>query len=379
MMCAADGEIHPVKELQFSWRPTLSANVLSTSTRPSYSSFHAEYAYCLLTYAFALSNFARTIVFSLGDFEYDRTISQLDRENKDTQIKHATAHLTRASSIFSYVSGSVLPELEKELGSISKKPPDLSREVVAALSKLAHADAQNLAIRKLLSKPAFESNVAPGPPLPKSHPSPGFIAKLHIECASQYSGARILAKTPSASSELSLEVSPDLRHYLSDEAALHMALGKKWLAIDAGEKGGVDKAGDAVGFMTWARKELHELKDGGKSSAVSGITAGEKEKKERSLRKEKVARELESTGIWLKHYTKINDTLHFQPVPTQSDLQSRIPTGISAISISPYTPPLPAFGPGSTNYTHQQLQSVSSQSKPNEMDEKSYAGAGDYF
>ncbi|THV03167.1 hypothetical protein K435DRAFT_748119 [Dendrothele bispora CBS 962.96] len=388
MICISQGKIHPEKQPQFSWRVTLSTNVLSTSPRPSYPSFQVEYAYSLLTYAFTLSNFARAIVFSLGDFENDHTISQSDRESKDAQLKHATTHLTRASSVLSYVSETILPEWEygaKQSGSLSiKKPPDLSREVIAALSKLALADAQSLAIRKHLSKPTFESNFAPGPPLPKSHPAPGLLAKLHIECASLYSSARILAKTPT-SSELSSEVSPDLRHYLSDEAALHTALGKKWIAIDAGEKGGVNRAGDAVGFMSWARKDLQELKDGGKSGSMAGIAAGDKEKKERALRKERVARELEITGIWHKHYKKVNDTLHFQPLPAQSDMQSRMPTGILAISPSQYIPPLPSFGPGSLEHACQQAEFISLDSSPNQNDLKpdpgrqSYAGAGDYF
>jgi len=116
------------------------------------------------------------------------------------------------------------------------------------------ADAQTLAIRKLLSKSFYDSNVTPGPPLPKSHPAPGLIAKLHLECASLYSSARTLAKTPSASSKSSDDVSAELRHYLGDEASLHSAIAKKWLGIDAGEKGGESKAGDAVGFLVWAKK-----------------------------------------------------------------------------------------------------------------------------
>ncbi|KAF5367538.1 hypothetical protein D9758_003815 [Tetrapyrgos nigripes] len=386
MTCVTQGEIQLEKQPQFSWSSALSSAVLNTSSRPSYPSLHAEYAFTLLTYGFTLSNFARSIVASLGTFEQDRTISQTDREAKDEQLKHATNLLTRASSIFNYVSETVLVDWENFLKHIDsnpvKKPPDLSRDVIAALAKLALGDAQGLAIRKLLSKAAFDSNVSPGPPLPKSHPAPGLIAKLHLECASQYAGARALAKTASAASDLSSDVSPDLRHYLSGEAAFHAALGRKWLAIDAGEKGGADRAGDVVGLMTWAKKDLQDLKDGGKSGGVSGITAGEKERKERGLRKERVSKELESVGVWLKHYRKMNDTLHFQSVPSQPDLQSRIPTGILAISVVPFTPPLPAFGPDSLEYMQRRAdyRDPNLDSKdPKQKSDTTYAGAGDYF
>jgi len=248
------------------------------------------------------------------------------------------------------------------------------------------ADAQTLAIRKLLSKSFYDSNVTPGPPLPKSHPAPGLIAKLHLECASLYSSARTLAKTPSASSKSSDDVSAELRHYLGDEASLHSAIAKKWLGIDAGEKGGESKAGDAVGFLVWAKKELQELKDGGKGA---GLAKGDREKRDRNLRKEKVAKELETTEIWLKHYKKINDTVHFQPIPSQADLQSRIPTGVSAVFATTYDPPKPTFGLGSDSRTQNEKDSLdedyagesggsTSPSVPSRSSSK-YAGAGEYY
>ncbi len=120
-----------------------------------------------------------------------------------------------------------------------------------------------------------------------------------------YSSARSLAKTPGSTGDTG-EVSVALRRYLADEYAFHSALAHKWLGVDAGEFGGTAKGGDAVGFLAWAKKELEDLKDGGKGI---GITRGEKEKIGRSLRKGKVAEELESVNIWLKNYKKVNDTV----------------------------------------------------------------------
>src|SRR5882762_1742694 len=118
---------------------------------------------------------------------------------------------------------------------------------------MALADAQSLAIRKLLSKSAYDSTITPGPPLPTSHPSPALIAKLHLECASLYSSARSLAETPTKSkgknlsSGMDSEVSIDLRKYLTDECVFHGALARKWLGVDAGENSS-PKGGEAVGF-----------------------------------------------------------------------------------------------------------------------------------
>lgn len=170
------------------------------------------------------------------------------------------------------------------------------------------ADAQTLAIRRLLSKSAYDSNIAPGPPLPKSHPPPALLAKLHIECASLYSSARLLAKTPgstknSSSKDSNKEVSTDLRRYLGNQATFHSALSHKWLGVEAGEKGGTEKGGEAVGFLQWAKKELDDLKDSGKLSLVNS----EKEKEERW--KQDINEQLESVNVFFKYYKKMNDTV----------------------------------------------------------------------
>lgn len=172
--------------------------------------------------------------------------------------------------------------------------------------RLALADAQTLAIRRLLSKSAYDSNISPGPPLPPSHRPPPLLAKLNIECAAYYNSAKSLVtdSSQSKSKDSSREVSGSLRKYLGNQATLHSALSHKWLGVDAGEKGGFEKAGDAIALMQWAKKELEELKDGGK---LVSIGAAEKEKEEK--RKALVITELASVISFLKYYQKANDTV----------------------------------------------------------------------
>ena len=195
---------------------------------------------------------------------------------------------------------------------------------------MALAEAQALAIRKLLSKSAYDSTVTPGPPLPKSHPPPGLIAKLHLECASLFSSARSLVKTASGSKSKTKfkpsfgknkgtnddpnegsveEITPELKRYLADEAALHTALASKWLGVDCGESGGLDRAGQAVGYLQWAKKELEELKDGTKSGITLPGINNENEKRARERRKAAVAKGLETVTVFLKHYRNMNDTV----------------------------------------------------------------------
>ncbi|KAF7291662.1 BRO1 domain-containing protein [Mycena chlorophos] len=366
--CVSSGQIELKSEPVFSWRPTLSANLFNHSARLNLPSLHAELACTLLTYAFALSNLAHAKVALLGAYERDRAISEADRKLKDGQLTVAADLLCRASGIFSYIAETVLVQWDASGNSAAvAKPPDLSREVNNALAKLALADAQTLTIRKLLSRSAYDNNVAPGPPLPKSHPPPALVSKLHLECAALYSSARTLAKTSSSSSSSSSkgisinkdgEVSTDLRKYLSDETAMHEAWSHKWLGVDAGENGGTERGGDAVAFLVWAKKELEELK---------------------GRKKDRVSEELERVNVFLKHYKKINDSLHFQPVPSQADLQARIPAGRLVLAAKVFVPPQPAFGPGSMEDVRRQAEALGLQEEEETAQKTTYAGAGSYF
>ncbi|KDR75105.1 hypothetical protein GALMADRAFT_69154 [Galerina marginata CBS 339.88] len=393
MECVAHDEIGLKTEPTFSWRTTLSANIFNSSPRLDLPGLHADYAFSLLTYGFALTNLAHSIVTSVGIYEHDRAISDTDRKAKDEKLNVAVDFLCRASGIFTYISDTVLPDWETTRGSppAFHKPPDLGRETNSALAKMSLADAQTLAIRRLLSKSAYDSNITPGPPLPKSHPPPALLAKLHIECATLYSSARLLAKTPGSSKspfsgDSNKDVSPDLRRYLGNQATLQNALSHKWLGVEAGEKGGTERGGEAVAFLQWAKKELEELKDGGKL-----VSIGHADKEKEETWKETINEELTKVNIFFKYYKKTNDTLHFQPVPTQRDLQARIPGGRIAIPAKPYTPPSPAFGPGSVEYMRRKAEQLQmSGSSENDDDSATpdhqpaqptgnYAGAGSYF
>ena len=131
------------------------------------------------------------------------------------------------------------------------------------------------------------------------------LAKLHLECASLYSSARLLIKNLEASkSDVHGDVSSDLRRYLAEEAALHGALSKKWLGVDAGENGGANKGGEAVAFMAWAKKDLQELKD-----SSGGINRGKIDKEQKHELKNRVSLELDAVTVFHKHYKKTNDTV----------------------------------------------------------------------
>ncbi|EJD02669.1 uncharacterized protein FOMMEDRAFT_107601 [Fomitiporia mediterranea MF3/22] len=387
--CFDAEEIVLSSEPVFSWRSTLSANLFNSSPRQSVPSLHADLAFTLLTYAFVLSNLARSTVTSLGNYEFERTISEMERKTKDEKLNFAVTLLCRANGVFKYLSETVLPEWDKDESSLQNRPPDATQQVTNALAKMSLADAQQLAIRKLLSKSAFDSTLSPGPPLPKSHPSPSLIAKLFLECSTLYASARALAKTPGREGD---EVAPGLRHYLADAASLCSALAHKWLGVDAGENGGASRGGVAVAFLGWAKTELEELRDGRRK--LGGVSLDKDKREIRGRMKDRVTDELDSVVVFWKHYKKMNDSLHFQPVPPTSELQSLIPAGRAAVASKPFVPPVSAFGPRSVEYVRHQaelLELSSENASTVERDQTSpdqtsigskspsYAGAGSYF
>lgn len=103
-------------------------------------SIHADIAFTLLTYGFALSNLACATVAALGLYEYDRGITETQRQANDSQINFAVTLLCRASGVFQHISERILPEWQRasskfSSSSFDNKPIDVNPEITTALSK----------------------------------------------------------------------------------------------------------------------------------------------------------------------------------------------------------------------------------------------------
>ena len=111
--------------------------MFSSSPRQDVTSLHADLAFTILTYGFALSNLALSTVASLGSYERERAISDVERRAKDEKLNFAVTLLCRASGIFRHLSEVVLPEWERHANGSSplSRPPDVTIEVTSALSK----------------------------------------------------------------------------------------------------------------------------------------------------------------------------------------------------------------------------------------------------
>jgi len=154
-----------------------------------------------------------------------------------------------------------------------------------------------------MTKSSYDSTVAPGPPLPASHPSPALLAKLHLEASALCASAESLLRIP-ASRKHDMEVTEPLLLYAHDGAALHGALARKWLGADAG---GRDAMGVAVGFLGWAKREMDALRDGGARSHGGG--KNEEGLDGRRERRGRITAEAEDAAQFLRYYSRMNDTV----------------------------------------------------------------------
>ena len=109
--------------------------MLNSSPRQDIRSLDADLSFSLLTYAFALSNLARSNIAALGKYEIERGTSKTDREVKDEKLNFAITLLCRASGVFQYLSDTVLPEWDRVGTSPGIRPPDITPGVTTALSK----------------------------------------------------------------------------------------------------------------------------------------------------------------------------------------------------------------------------------------------------
>jgi len=74
---------------------------------------------------------------SVGNYEQDRAITEVERQAKEDKVNVAVDFLCRASGIFTFLSDTVLSDWETSRVSPPNfhRPPDLTREVSNSLAK----------------------------------------------------------------------------------------------------------------------------------------------------------------------------------------------------------------------------------------------------
>jgi len=87
------------------------------------------------------------MVYTLGIYERDLGVSEAERKRGDDQINSAADTLCKAAGVFKHLAEVVIPEWEASPASPKTRPPELTRDVTAALAKwvtLPHSKVRRL-------------------------------------------------------------------------------------------------------------------------------------------------------------------------------------------------------------------------------------------
>ncbi|KAL7309167.1 hypothetical protein PS15m_011280 [Mucor circinelloides] len=297
--CIEAKELTLKKSIETSWRSTLSDHIIHTGSnapRISCNDIQYELIFVLMTYAYACTL---------------QTNDLLKESSTNANIFNKAADtLNTAAGLFAFVANDVIPTWQQ---SPDNRPVETVREFPVALSKMALADAQAIAINKAL----VTSNI-----------SKSLIAKLYMGVAGQYEMAYGLISSISGTQD----VSTDLKKYLSDGTLFYKAMAKKHLAMDSNDN---QKMGQAVGFARDCKADLKSIQHSSLSKAhirKSAIAA-------------RAAKEEETVTELLQKYTMINDTVSYELVPSRQELQKLIPGGRGVLELKSYSLPSPVFGP----------------------------------
>ncbi|KAM0747643.1 hypothetical protein T439DRAFT_343975, partial [Meredithblackwellia eburnea MCA 4105] len=358
LSCIESDDLLLKSEPYFTWKSGLSSHIIKKS-RPKVTlpSLHYELSTTLYLYSLLLSNRSTTLVSTLGLYETSRSLSTAEQKAHDETINQAAEMLCRAAGVLGYLGETVLPRWENAVGSEGmgkrgaggpgkgrKGLVELERETVEAVSKLFLAHANLLAIRRLLSRSLSLTLLSPGPPLPKTHPSPSLLSKLHLHTYALLDSSRSLLKPP----QINDDIASDFKKFINNERGLVMSLSFKWLGVDCGENGGRDKAGECLCWLGMAKGGLEDLGAKGPKAGLKGFVGkvGKGGKDKDGIGK--VEREYESVKGFERAYKKVNDTVHFQPLPTPQSLLLLLPSGVAALQAKPFSPPPLAFSPRNT-------------------------------
>ena len=269
----------------------------------SSTSITFELIHVLHVYGIALFNLSQTIADNVGNYDSDITLSENQRRTYDDNLANAVNLLNTSAGIFKYISEIAIDNFESARDVDSQI---LNREYNTGLSKLSLAISQSLAIRKLMS-PLFAYTLQnPGPPLPKNHPSPQILLKLHIDTSSLFSVSRMLLKSSIKSTfkVQHVDLPTDLKLFTKRCENFHSSIAKKWLGVDAASNG-------QTGFaIAWLRLSYDELSESSSSTSSERFKLLSKNtRKARDERKSLLEVELSSIDTYLKAYKQLNDTV----------------------------------------------------------------------
>lgn len=171
------------RDAWFVWPPLLaqaSSSKASSSSGPFAStSILFEVDHVMILYSLALSNLAALQYISVGSYEFDRSLSDADRKQKETILKRGINFSRKAIAVVRWL----IEDLAQDDEQASQEWYHTRGRLLEGLVALHHLPPTLISLRLLKSPTRCEiqSTQQLPPPLPKSHPSPSLLAKLYLE------------------------------------------------------------------------------------------------------------------------------------------------------------------------------------------------------
>ncbi len=204
------GSMTMQKGMITSWRCTLLHSPLKKEPRVEQASLQFEILFVLLTYCYALSLYASSIV------------------DDAARLAQAADLLVRSSGIFLYLHDEILQTMPKTTDPL----PETSPEVLLSLHKILLADAQMLAVDR------------------NANASPSLLVRICVGASEHYASAKgILAGA-------SKTLDTDVRKYVDGQQGLALGRALQYMGIEAEKKGQV---GEALGCVRAAKEKFDKL------------------------------------------------------------------------------------------------------------------------
>ncbi|KAI0392890.1 pH-response regulator protein palC [Xylariaceae sp. FL0594] len=325
------------------WRPTVSVSVVpgKENARVKVQSLEYDLFFTLSTLGYAHTLLARASLRPL----HATSGAPLSAQERTTAITTATRHLLDAASVHDY-----LARRAEGLTDVSPPCADIAQPTPRAMASLALAEATLLAVLKDDPYPAVVAQgrhdndnewmyKAPEIPKVRAH----LFARLCLAAADHAAQASSLCQ--SSRGKGGSRLSDDLLRYLEDLRKTSRAKACRFFGIDAELSG---QTGNALGWLRCGLQELGlESREAKKGLSLSRMRKDWSEKREdkkieRSTNWGSDAGRLEETRVievLEAKWTKINDTVHTQPIPSPAALLHSIPSGRDMHTIKPYQPP----------------------------------------
>ncbi|PHH54279.1 pH-response regulator protein palC [Ceratocystis fimbriata CBS 114723] len=337
----------------FSWRPSLSDSPVPGReiSRVQVSGLDDEIAFVMTTLASCYTLQARSALYPL----YTTTGLVPTSEVRTGAIQTATRHLLDAASACTYLAE------RTDGGSPTSATPasaclDVTPATARALAALGLAEATLLAVMKDDPYPAAVAQdrhmddrewmyKAPDIPKVRAH----LFARLCLAAADHASRASALLQTAATIS--GSKPNSDLVRYISGLRQSSRAKACRFFGIDA-DLGG--QAGNSIGWLNAGLQELGvdarsimKKSNGGSSSGFGKLRREWAEKRE-DRRVEKEAgwgvdggciEETRVIQMLHEKWTKVNDTMLTQAIPTPGSLLAQMPSGREIHVVKPYVVP----------------------------------------